>query len=127
MNQLATTVLRNSIVGMAAHISMKLLSFAFSVLIIRNLGATDFGQYAAVLGFGSVFLFIADLGLSPYTVREVARLRDQPDGKERIQALYADVLTMRLILSVIAGILVVSAAILTGRPLLMIGRLRLTH
>jgi O-antigen/teichoic acid export membrane protein len=46
MNQLATTVLRNSIVGMAAHISMKLLSFAFSVLIIRNLGATDFGQYA---------------------------------------------------------------------------------
>ena len=80
MNQLATTVLRNSIVGMAAHISMKLLSFAFSVLIIRNLGATDFGQYAAVLGFGSVFLFIADLGLSPYTVREVARLRDQPDG-----------------------------------------------
>ncbi len=121
MNQLATTVLRNSIVGVAAHISMKLLSFAFSVLIIRNLGATDFGQYAAVLGFGSVFLFIADLGLSPYTVREVARLRDQPDGKERIRELYADVLTMRLILSVIAGILVVSAAILTGRPLLMIG------
>jgi O-antigen/teichoic acid export membrane protein len=106
---------------MAAHIAMKLLSFAFSVLIIRNLGATDFGQYAAVLGFGSVFLFIADLGLSPYTVREVARLRDRSDGRERIQALYADVLTLRLILSVIAGILVISAAILTGRPLLMVG------
>ncbi|MGB9754678.1 MAG: flippase [Roseiflexus castenholzii] len=121
MNHLATTVLRNSAFGMASHIAMKLLSFTFSVLIIRNLGATDFGQYAAVLGFGSVFLFIADLGLSPYTVREVARLRDRPDGKERIQALYADVLTLRLILSVIAGILVVSAAILTGRPLLMIG------
>lgn len=121
MNRLATTILRNSAFGMAAHITMKLLSFAFSVLVIRNLGATDFGQYAAVLGFGSVFLFIADLGLSPYTVREVARLRDQPDGKERIQTLYADVLTLRLILSVIAGIMVVSAAILTGRPLLMIG------
>ncbi len=121
MNRLATTVLRNSAFGMAAHMTMKLLSFAFSVLVIRNLGATDFGQYAAVLGFGSVFLFIADLGLSPYTVREVARLRDQPDGKERIQALYADVLTLRLILSMIAGVMVVSAAILTGRPLLMIG------
>jgi len=75
MNRLATTVLRNSIFGMASQIAIKILSFTFAILITRNPGATDFGQYAAVLGFGSVFLFIADLGLSPYTVREVARRR----------------------------------------------------
>lgn len=121
MHQLASTVLRNSIAGLAAQIAIKLLSFAFSVLIIRQLGASDFGQYAAVIGFGTVFLFIADLGLAPYTVREVARLRDKPDGQERIRDLYADVLALRLILALVAGVLVVSAAILTGRPAMMIG------
>ncbi|MCS6881928.1 MAG: flippase [Oscillochloridaceae bacterium] len=125
MHQLANTVLRNSIAGLFAQITIKLLSFAFSVLIIRQLGASDFGQYAAVIGFGTVFLFIADLGLAPYTVREVARLRDQPDGQERISDLYANVLALRLILALVAGVLVVSAAILTGRPAMMIGALAL--
>lgn len=125
MHQLTSTVLRNSVFGMVAQIAIKLLSFAFTVLIIRNLGANDFGQYAAVIGFGTVFLFIADLGLAPYTVREVARLREAPDSLERIRGLYADVLALRLILAVVAGVLVVSAAILTGRPGLMIGAIAL--
>lgn len=125
MYQLANTVLRNSIVGLIAQIAIKLLSFAFSVLIIRQLGAGDFGQYAAVIGFGTVFLFIADLGLAPYTVREVARLRDTPDGQARIRDLYADMLALRLILALVAGLLVVSAAVLTGRPAMMIGAIAL--
>jgi O-antigen/teichoic acid export membrane protein len=125
MQQLSQTILRNSAFGFAAQIAIKLLSFAFTVLIIRNLGATDFGQYAAVIGFGSVFLFIADLGLAPYAVREVARLRDAPDGMERIKALFADLLALRLILAVVAGIMVVSAAVMTGRPALMIGAIAL--
>jgi O-antigen/teichoic acid export membrane protein len=125
MQQLSRTILRNSVFGLVAQIAIKLLSFAFTVLIIRNLGANDFGQYAAVIGFGTVFLFIADLGLAPYTVREVARLRDAPDGTEQIRALFADMLALRLILAVIAGIMVISAAILTGRPGLMVGAIAL--
>lgn len=125
MQQLSRTILRNSAVGLIAQVAIKFLSFAFTVLIIRNLGATDFGQYAAVIGFGTVFLFIADLGLAPYTVREVARLRDAPDGPERIRDLYADVLVLRLMLAVVAGICVVTAAVLTGRPGLMIGAIAL--
>lgn len=125
MTHLAQTVLRNSIFGLAAQVMIKLLSFAFTVLVIRSLGASAFGQYAAVTGFGTVFLFIADLGLSPYTVREVARIRDMPDGQTRVAELYADVLTLRLLLSLAAGVLVISAAILTGRPTLMIGAIAL--
>lgn len=125
MQQLSRTILRNSAFGLAAQIAIKLLSFAFTVLIIRNLGASDFGQYAAVIGFGTVFLFIADLGLAPYTVREVARLRDAPDGAERIKALFADMLALRLILALVAGLMVISAAILTARPGLMVGAIAL--
>ncbi|RRR71295.1 MAG: flippase [Candidatus Viridilinea halotolerans] len=125
MQQLSRTILRNSLFGFAAQIAIKILSFAFTVLIIRNLGANDFGQYAAVIGFGTVFLFIADLGLAPYTVREVARLRDRPEGPAQIQALFADLLALRLILGLISGIMVISAAVLTGRPSLMIGAIAL--
>ncbi|ACL23720.1 flippase [Chloroflexus aggregans] len=125
MNSLVSTVLRNSVAGMIAQLAIKVLSFCFSIFIVRQLGATDFGQYAAVIGFGSVFLFIADLGLAPYTVREVARLRSEPDHIERIRNLYADILALRLILALIAGTLVVSAAIVTERPWLMVGAIAL--
>jgi O-antigen/teichoic acid export membrane protein len=110
---------------MAAQMAIKLLSFAFSVLIVRNLGASDYGQYAAVLAFGAMFVFLADLGLSPYTVREVARWRDAPDGMERANALYSNVLALRLVLSSIAAILLISAALLTERPLVMVGAIAL--
>jgi O-antigen/teichoic acid export membrane protein len=55
MKQLTRTVLRNSAFGMAAQMLIKILSFGFSVLIVRNLGASDFGQYSAVMAFGVTF------------------------------------------------------------------------
>jgi len=58
---------------MVAQIAIKVLSFGFSVLIVRRLGVQVFGQYAALLAFGATFAIISDLGLSPYTVRQVAR------------------------------------------------------
>jgi O-antigen/teichoic acid export membrane protein len=120
MRQFSRVVARNSAFGMAAQMAIKLLSFGFSVLIIRNLGAEEFGQYAAVLAFGAIFVFIADLGLSPYTVREVARWRDAPDGMERTNALFGDVLLLRFLLSILAALLLITSAWLTGRPMVMV-------
>jgi O-antigen/teichoic acid export membrane protein len=125
MPKLALTVFRNSAIGLAAQLVIKVLSFAFSVLIIRDLGASAFGQYSAVLAFGITFSIISDLGLSPYAVREVARLRDQPEGEEKANQLYGNILSLRLILSGITIVLVVAAAWLTNRPLLMIGAIAL--
>lgn len=120
MQAFSRIVLRNSAFGMGAQLIIKVLSFLFTVLIVRNLGAEDYGQYMAVLAFGAMFVFVADLGLSPYTVREVARLRDQPDGEVKIAALYSDVLTLRFLLSLLAATLLISTAWLTGRPLVMV-------
>lgn len=125
MQQLTRTVVRNSAFGLGAQFAIKLLSFAFSVLIVRHLGAEAFGQYAAVLAFGAVFVFIGDLGLSPYTVRAVARWRDAPDGLENTNALYGNVLVLRLLLSLLAASLVVGTALLTERPPAMIGAIAL--
>jgi O-antigen/teichoic acid export membrane protein len=76
MTSFAQIVLRNSAFGLAAQAAIKVLSFAFNVLVIRQLGATEYGQYAAVGAFGTLFLFIADLDLSPYAAREFARWRN---------------------------------------------------
>ncbi|NJN16879.1 MAG: flippase [Oscillochloris sp.] len=125
MDRLARVVARNSAFGAGAQIIIKILSFLFTVLIVRNLGAEDFGQYAAVLAFGALFVFFADLGLSPYTVREVARLRDAPDGAAQIAALYGDVLRIRFILSIVTALLLIGTAWITGRPAVMVGAIAL--
>jgi O-antigen/teichoic acid export membrane protein len=123
--QFSRTVARNSAFAVVAQLSIKLLAFGFSVVILRHLGAEAFGQYAGVLAFGAMFVFIADLGLGQYVVREVARLRNDPDGKNQAERLYGDALRLRLLLSVLAACLVVSAAWLTGRSAAMIGAIAL--
>lgn len=120
MSKFSRTVARNSAFGMAAHITIKVVSFIFTVVVIRQLGAEVYGQYAAVLAFGAVFVFFADLGLSPYTVRQVARLRDQPDGKREIEKLFGSVLGLRFLLSLGAATAIIATAWLTGRPTEMI-------
>ena len=85
MPSLSRTVVRNSAFGMGSQFAIKLLSFAFSVLVVRHLGAAEYGQYAGVLAFGAIFVFFADLGLSPYVVRDVARRRGHPGGEEADQ------------------------------------------
>jgi O-antigen/teichoic acid export membrane protein len=125
MKKFSHTVFRNSAFGMISQLAIKVLSFGFSVLIVRRLGAQVFGQYAAVLAFGATFAIISDVGLSPYTVRQVARWREASDGLAHSQALYGNVLTLRLLLSLVAAVLVTVTAVLTGRPLLMIGAVAL--
>ena len=119
------TVFKNSSYGMLAQFAIKVLSFTFSILIIRNLGAENYGQYTAVLAFGAVFMIISDLGLSPYLVREIARLRDTPGGQEKAEILFSNVVSLRLVLSLVTALITTGAAWLTGRPLIMLGAIAL--
>ena len=119
------TVLRNSAFAFAAQISLKILSFAFTIFIVRRLGNEAFGQYAGIGAFSSVFLFVSDLGLSVLAVREVARWRDVPDGADKINALYGNMLALRLLLAALTGLITITVAWLTNRPLLFIGAVAL--
>lgn len=122
---LGRTVIRNSTFGLVAQGVIKLVSFAFSVLIVRRLGAQAFGQYSAVLAFGAAFLFLADLGLSPFLVREVARHRNRASGMEFVRQLYGNVLLLRLALSIVTAVVIIGSAWLTGRPATMVGAIAL--
>jgi O-antigen/teichoic acid export membrane protein len=120
MRSVSTVVFRNSMFGFAAQLVVKVLSFAFSVLIVRHLGVESYGQYAAILAFGAVFVFLADLGLSPFLVREVASLRDHAESQTATQTLFGNVLTLRMALSVLTACVVIGAAWISDRPPQMI-------
>lgn len=118
--RLSRIIVRNSAWGLGSQFAIKLLSFAFSVLIIRRLAQESYGQYAAVLAYGMIFAFVCDLGLSPYAVREVARYREANAPPDVINRLFASVLVLRLVLSVAASVLLIGTVWLTGQPLQMV-------
>lgn len=120
MQRFTRTVARNSAFGMGAQMAIKVISFIFQIVIARRLGPEEYGQYAAVLAFGAMFVFIADLGLATYMVREIARWRDQPDGMQKANALFGNVLLLRFLLALLAATLLITTAWLTGRPIEMI-------
>jgi O-antigen/teichoic acid export membrane protein len=126
IRQFTRTVVRNSAFEMAGQLVIKTLSFLFSVLVVRNLGPEAFGQYSAVIAFGMVFAFFSDLGLAPYAVREIARMRDQADAGTRIGSLWANITVLRLILSIITIVIIISTAILTNRPPTLVNAIALS-
>ncbi len=73
---------------------------------------------------GALFVFLADLGLSPYMVREVARWRDSPDGMERASVLW-QCAAAALPAGPAGRTLLIGSAWLTGRPPVMIGAIAL--
>jgi len=79
----------------------------------------------AVIAFGAIFAILSDLGLSPYLVREVARLRDVPDGNRQTIELYSNIIELRLVLSLVTVLLIVTVAVITNRPWLMVGAIAL--
>jgi O-antigen/teichoic acid export membrane protein len=121
MQQFSRIVARNSAFSMAAQLLIKILSFGFTVLIVRQLGAEAYGQYAGVLAFGAIFVFLADLGLGIFAVREVAQWRDSSTGMERAGALYGNLLGLRFVLALLAAVCIVGSAWLAGKPLVFIG------
>jgi len=54
-------------------IAAKVLGFATSILLARQLGETQFGQYMFIFSFTSYFLLFNDLGLNILNSRDVAR------------------------------------------------------
>ncbi len=120
MYQLSRIVVRNSLFSAVAQIVIKIISFGFSVLVIRRLGPAEFGQYGAILAIGAVFMVLSDLGLSPYTVREVAKLRNEPDHTAQISDLYGNVLAIRVLLTVLTAFLQIATAWATGETALII-------
>ncbi|MBI2552641.1 flippase [Candidatus Uhrbacteria bacterium] len=104
------SVARNTFYLTSALVGQKLLSFVYFTLLARALGVETIGKYTFALAFTTIFSVVADLGIQPVLVREVARAKDR--AREYLQTVFG----IKIILSFLAYGAVLAAAYLLGHP-----------
>ncbi len=77
MRSLSATVARNSIFATLSQLALKVITFTFSVYVVRRLGGENFGQYSAVMAFVGIFAIFSELGIVQYAIREIVRDRSK--------------------------------------------------
>lgn len=108
MRSFANIVARNSIIALISKFTIKLISFAFTIWIARSLGEADFGHYALIWSFVTIFATASDLGLGMYTIREMAK-GTKPHLAE-------NVIVFRLLLAAITFLLITLTAQIPNYP-----------
>ncbi|MDO8505826.1 MAG: flippase [bacterium] len=104
------SVAKNTLYLTSALVGQKLLSFIYFTLIARFLGAETVGKYTFAIAFTTIFAIIAELGLTPVLVREIAR------AKSRAQEYLSTVLGIKCILAFVAYSAVILGAYSLGHP-----------
>jgi len=106
---LLKVVARNATYVLASQVIIKILALIFNVYIVRRLGSVHYGRYAAAQAYVSMFAILTDLGLSPFSVREIAR------NRARGATLIPNVMALRAILSTVAIMGITLSAWLLGK------------
>jgi O-antigen/teichoic acid export membrane protein len=70
---LGRIIFKNAAFVTLGNFALKVIYFLFNVYVIRELGDGRFGQYSTVLAFTGLFSIFAELGMTQYAMREIAR------------------------------------------------------
>lgn len=108
-------VARNSMSGVFGQLALKVLGLAYTILIVRQLGDHNYGEYATVTALVGIFAVFADLGMANYAVREIAKNHD------RAPQLFANMVVLRIILALLVSAMNVGWAVLLGYDIDMLG------
>jgi O-antigen/teichoic acid export membrane protein len=106
---LGQTIARNYIFGFGAQIVLRLLSWLFSIYVIRGLGAAEYGKYTQVLAFIAIFSVLGDLGISSYAGREIAK------DHNATRQLFWNIRALRFMLAFLVILVSTGSAWLLGR------------
>lgn len=91
---------RNAIALTAATLVARLSAFVLGIALARGVGTTSYGEYGFAAALAIVLTPIADLGLTPYLTREVARDRSVAEGALRTIFLTKALTTLVVLLAV---------------------------
>lgn len=97
----ATTVARNASLLAAAMIVSRIAAFALAVAMGRELGALQYGRYGFANALATVLVPLADIGLTTYLTREVARARGAAEAA--LGTMLRTKLTLGLSVTVLVG------------------------
>lgn len=103
-------IAKNTVVLMVSQIVSYILAFFYMIYIARYLGAAGFGILSFALAFTGIFSIFADMGLNTLTVREIAR------NKSLTGKYFSNVLSMKIILSILTFGLIAVVINLLGYP-----------
>jgi len=92
-------VAKNTGITIAGEIIFRIISLVVILYLARYLGTVGFGKYCFVFAYLAFFGIVADLGLQPILVREMAR------DKSNIPKLIGNAFIIRSILTIFAVIL----------------------
>jgi len=103
-------IAKNTGILFVSNIVSKFFGFVYTIYMARYLGAEGFGILSFALAFTGMFGVLADMGLQPLTVREVAR-NTELSGKY-----LGNIAVIKSILGIITFILIVLAINLMNYP-----------
>ncbi|AEF97064.1 flippase [Methanotorris igneus] len=106
----AKRIAKNTGILFVSNIISKFFGFVYTVYMARYLGAEGFGILSFALAFTGMFGIIADFGLQPLTVREVAR------NPELTGKYLGNIAVIKSILGIITFILIVLTINLMNYP-----------
>lgn len=109
-SSLGNIIARNTVFVTIGNLTLKALNFVFAVYIVRSLGDARFGQYSTVLAFVGLFQIFAELGVSQYVRREIAR------DRSKTQAYVWNLLVIRLLLAFVGIGAITGGAYALGYP-----------
>jgi O-antigen/teichoic acid export membrane protein len=105
---LASTILKNTLAITLGGFLLKILNFLFKIFVINNLGDARFGQYSTVLAFVGLFSIFAELGMTQYVMREIAR------DRSKTNQYFWNLLALRMILALFSIGWITAAAQIAG-------------
>lgn len=113
---LKRTIFKNTVFITAGSLLLKAVNFLFGIFVVRKLGDARFGQYATVLAFVGLFQILAELGVSQYVMREIARDRSQASR------LFWNLVSVRVLLALVGiGVITWAAQAAGYAPQLVTG------
>lgn len=102
-------VARNAVLLAAATIVARLSALALTVALGRALGVEQYGLYGFALALSLILQPVADIGMTPYLIREVARDREKADRGTPSLVRVKVLLTLAVLLATAAVALLVSS------------------
>ncbi|HVN53099.1 MAG TPA: flippase [Anaerolineaceae bacterium] len=99
------TIFKNTGFVMLGNTLLKVMNFLFSLLVIRRLGDDRFGQYSIVISFVTLFQIFAELGMSQYVMREIAR------DRTKTKVLFWNLVVVRFLLGIAGTVAITSFAV----------------
>jgi O-antigen/teichoic acid export membrane protein len=101
-------ILRNALFVTGGGIALKAMNFLYGVFVVRQLGDDRFGNYNIILAWVGLFSIFAELGITQYAFREIAR------DHSKANSLFWDVLAVRALLAVTGMIGITAGAAAIG-------------